>query len=116
MEKELICIVCPNGCHLKIDDNLNVTGNICHRGEAYALSEIKNPERTVTSTIRLEGSKVLNVLPVKTSGFIPKSKIFEVMREINKLKATCPVKVGQVIEEDVLGLGVNIVATRSVEE
>ena len=37
--KELICITCPRGCHLQVDDNLNVTGNMCPRGAAYAKAE-----------------------------------------------------------------------------
>jgi hypothetical protein len=41
--KELICILCPNGCHLTVDDNLNVTGNTCLRGDAYARKELKIP-------------------------------------------------------------------------
>ena len=33
MEKELICISCPKGCHLKVDEEANkVTGNGCPRG------------------------------------------------------------------------------------
>ena len=32
MKKELVCIVCPRGCHLTIDENNNVTGNSCPRG------------------------------------------------------------------------------------
>lgn len=32
--KELICIVCPRGCHLKVDEacGYTVTGNGCPRG------------------------------------------------------------------------------------
>ena len=33
--KEFICIVCPKGCRLKVDDEGNVTGNTCIRGEKY---------------------------------------------------------------------------------
>ena len=29
---KLICIVCPRGCHLEVDENFNVTGNFCQRG------------------------------------------------------------------------------------
>ena len=39
--KELICIVCPKGCHLSVDenDNYKVTGNSCPRGEEYGAAE-----------------------------------------------------------------------------
>ena len=35
--KELICITCPKGCHLKVDEEhgYTVTGNSCPRGEEY---------------------------------------------------------------------------------
>ena len=34
---DLICIVCPKGCHLKVDEEngYKVTGNGCPRGAAY---------------------------------------------------------------------------------
>ena len=49
--KELICIVCPRGCHLTIDENKNVTGNSCPRGVQYAINEVTNPMRMLTSTV-----------------------------------------------------------------
>lgn len=46
---ELICIVCPKGCHLKVDEQNDyaVTGNGCKRGEAYGKKELTNPTRVV---------------------------------------------------------------------
>ena len=41
--KELICIVCPRGCHLKVDAELNVTGNACPRGIVYGKKEVTAP-------------------------------------------------------------------------
>ena len=56
--KELICIVCPNGCHLKVDEEngYNVTGNKCERGAEYGKAELLHPMRMVTSTVRIEGA------------------------------------------------------------
>lgn len=114
MERELICIVCPKGCHLKVDiDNKNVTGNSCKRGSIYGLNEVISPTRIVTSTIKIEGVEG-HVVPVKTQEAIPKEKIFDVMKEINNAKVKAPIKVGQVIIENVLNTGVNIVATKSI--
>lgn len=112
--KELICIVCPRGCHITVDDNLNVTGNSCPRGKKYAIQEITNPQRVVTSTVKLINSS-LQRLPVKSEDSIPKEKIFDVMKEINKITISSPVEMNQVIIENVLGLGVNIISTRKVE-
>lgn len=114
MERELICIVCPKGCHLKVDiNNENVTGNTCKRGFLYGLNEVKAPKRIVTSTVKIHGING-EVVPVKTEKEIPKEKIFDVMKVINKVEAKLPIKMGQVIIEDVLGTGVNIIATKSI--
>ena len=111
--KELICIVCPKGCHLEVDtEKEKVTGNTCKRGEVYGLNEVKNPTRVVTSTIRIKGG---SVVPVKTENPIPKNMIFDVMKEINSSEATLPVKVGDVLIENILGTGVDIIAAKSVK-
>ena len=111
--KEFICIVCPRGCHLKVDDDMNVTGNTCPRGKVYALNEITNPTRMITSTVAIE-SEELKRLPVMTSMPIPKGKIFEVMEEINKVRIKAPIKIGDVIIKNVLGLDSDIIATRNI--
>ena len=112
-KKELICIVCPKGCHLMIDEDMNVTGNGCLRGVKYGVDELINPTRIVTSTVVILNGEVSR-LPVATSKPIPKSKIMEVMEEINKVKIQAPVYVKEVIIPNILGLEVDIVATRDV--
>lgn len=72
-KKTLICIVCPRGCHLEVDENFNVTGNFCKRGIAYAKEELTTPTRTLTSTVIIRGG-VIPRLSVKTSAPIPKEK------------------------------------------
>lgn len=111
---ELICITCPRGCHLKVDENLNVTGNMCPRGAIYAKNELTHPVRMVTSTVAVD-SQCESRLPVKTKDPIPKELIFKVMEEINKIVVKAPIKIGDVIIKDVLGSGVDIVATKDIE-
>lgn len=113
--KELTCIVCPRGCHLVIDDNLNVSGNFCKRGENYAKNEITRPMRNISSTVIIK-SNIINRLPVKTSANIPKDKIFEVMKEINKVIVSAPINVGDIVIKNVLNLGVDIVSCRTILE
>ncbi|MCD7774484.1 MAG: DUF1667 domain-containing protein [Clostridiales bacterium] len=116
MKKEMNCIACPLGCLITVEyegtEVISVTGNTCKRGDAYARSEIVNPERSIHSTV-----KVINgahpVVPCKTSAPIPKGSIFDVMKEINKVTVTAPVKIGQVFIKDVCGTGVDIVATNN---
>ncbi len=112
-EGKFICIVCPRGCHLSVDADLNVTGNSCPRGKEYAINEVKNPTRTITSTVAIE-SRELERLPVMTSSPIPKGMIFNVMKEIDKVRAKAPVKIGEILIPNVLGTGSDIVATRNI--
>ncbi len=111
--KELICITCPRGCHLKIDEDLNVTGNSCPRGEAYAQSEMTHPVRMVTSTVKVENASVDRV-SVKTENAIPKELIFDVMKEINRVTLHAPIHRGDVAIENVCNTHVNIIVTKDV--
>ena len=115
MKKEMICIVCPRGCRLTAgqeEGRITVTGNSCPRGEEYAVNELTNPKRVITSTVQLEGAALCR-LPVKTDGGIPKGRIRECMKEINRITVCAPVRAGEVLIPNVLGTGVNVVATRS---
>lgn len=117
-KKEMTCIVCPIGCHVEIwkeDGEFVITGNQCPRGETYAIKELTNPTRMIPTTVVIEGAK-LPRLPVITSDPVPKGDIFKVMEIVNKAKVEAPVTVGDVIVENVLGLGVNIIATRSMKK
>ena len=111
--KELICITCPRGCHLSVDDNLNVTGNMCPRGAMYAKAELTHPVRMVTSTVVVKAKSECR-LPVKTKEPIPKELIFKVMEEIDKVQVNAPIKIGDVVIKNVLGTGVDIVATKDI--
>ncbi|WP_313131805.1 DUF1667 domain-containing protein [Anaerocolumna sp.] len=114
--KELVCIVCPNGCSMMIEEmgtSIKVSGNQCKRGEEFAVSEMIHPMRTICSTVKTSFTNV-PVLPVRVSEEIPKDKIFDVMREINKVVVTEPVSLGDIIIEDVLGLNVNVIATSNI--
>ena len=111
--KELTCIICPNGCHLLVDDDLNVTGNKCPRGAAYGKQEVTNPTRTITSTVVCDSSS-LKVCPVKTKDPIPKGKIFDVMKDINTCEVKIPCHIGDVVKKDIGGTGVDLVVTRTI--
>jgi CxxC motif-containing protein len=116
--RELTCIGCPMGCLLTVTlDNGEVTevkGNTCAKGDIYARKEVVNPTRIVTSTVKIEGGDKERV-SVKTASDIPKSKIFEVMKDIDAAVVKAPVKIGDVLVKDVAGCGVDVIATRNVE-
>lgn len=115
MIRELICISCPMGCHLKVDvENKTVTGNTCKRGEIYGINEVTNPVRVITSTVKVEGGE-LPVIPVKTSEAIGKGLNVKCMEELAKVTVKAPIKMGDIILKDVLGTGVDVVASRNIE-
>lgn len=113
----LICIGCPLGCPLTVEMEGNevksVAGNTCPRGDAYAKKELTNPTRIVTSTVRVAGGR-LAMVSVKTESDIPKGKIFDCVKALKDVEVTAPVKIGDVIVENVAGTGVNVIATKNV--
>lgn len=115
--KNLICIVCPKGCHLQVDEDNGyaVTGNSCPRGAEYGKTELLHPTRVLTSTVRVDGG-LHRRLPVKTSAPIPKELLFQAMEALNGVTLTAPVTVGQVVLHDLLGTGVDVVATREMKK
>lgn len=114
--KELVCIVCPRGCTLQIEqigEEIAVTGNGCKRGVAFATSEMKNPMRTICSTVKTTDADV-PVIPVRVSADIPKQKIFDVMAAINAVTVTKPLGRGDTVIQNVLGLGVDVIVTSDI--
>ena len=112
---ELICIVCPKGCHLKVDEENDyaVTGNSCEKGATYGKKELTNPTRVVTSTVRVDGGEKRRV-SVKTNRDIPKGKMLEAVALLDAVCLTAPVHIGDVVLEDILGTGADFVATGTV--
>lgn len=109
---ETICINCPMGCPLTVEEingEIVVKGHTCLRGKKYGEQEYVNPMRVVTSVVLSETG---TAQPVKTSGPIPKDKIFDVVKEISKVTASKTTKIGDVIIPNILGLGVDVIATR----
>ncbi len=119
MNRTLTCILCPNGCELEViyegNEIQSVTGNKCPKGPEYAAQEIQNPMRNIASSVNLVGG-TMPLVSVRLTGPIPKAKIMELMGEIRAASVKAPVKIGDVIIADVLGLGVDVIATRNVSE
>lgn len=114
--REMTCIVCPNGCRLTVEEgggHIKVSGNRCRRGETFAVTELTRPMRTICSTVKTVFPET-PVVPVRVSTEIPKEKIFDVMKEINRVTVTERLLAGDVVIHDVLGLGADIIITSNV--
>lgn len=116
----LTCIGCPLGCTIDVmmegEKILLVTGNTCPRGEAYARKEVTAPTRIVTSSVQVYGGKgEERMVPVKTASDIPKEKMMDVIRSLRGVSVPCPVKIGDVIVQNIAGTGVDVIATKNLE-
>jgi CxxC motif-containing protein len=121
-EKELICIICPNGCELRavIEEGpqtvvKEITGELCEKGPAWAEQELLNPMRTIASSIIVDGGDY-PLVSVRTDSAIPLKSISNVMKAIKSIKLKAPVRIGDVLIKDPAGTSCNIIATRHVNE
>ena len=111
------CKVCPLACTLVISvDESNPTGyrvegNKCNRGKDFGIKEVTEPSRVLTGRVLLKNGP-MGRLPVKTTGVIPESMIEECLEIFNSTEATSPIKRGTVIIENILDLGVDVIAAR----
>lgn len=115
MSRELVCIVCPLGCVIDVQCEkgkiARIVGNKCLHGKEYAEEETLSPKRTLTTAVQLKGGD-FPLLSVRTEKPIPKERLFEAMDVLRKVRVSAPVEIGQVVVENLLGLGVDVVATR----
>lgn len=112
---QLICIVCPKGCHLSVDESKGfaVDGAACERGVEYGKTEMQNPTRVLTSTVRIADA-AHSRCPVKTNMPIPKPKLFEVMGQLKEIELKAPVSEGQVVLQNICGTNACLVVTRDM--
>jgi CxxC motif-containing protein len=96
-------------------DDFNVSGNLCPAGVAYAKKELTNPTRNIATSVRVRGGE-MPMLSVKTRSPIPKGLIMEAVKAIQEIEMTAPVYIGDIVLSDVAGTGVDIVATRIVNQ
>lgn len=115
---DMICIVCPNGCHItanKTDGGVEISGNACRRGYDFAASELSCPMRSVTTTVKTTSCR-MRALPVRTLGEIKKEQMIPFVRALSRVVASPPIKRGDVVADNLLGEGISAVATADLEE
>lgn len=119
MKTKILCIICPIGCPMTVDYNQKsiktIEGNRCKKGLEYAKKEIINPERTLTTTVKVKNGH-LPLVSVKTNKAIPKQKIFDTMNLLANLEIEAPIKIGDIIMEDPFNTNTNIVATKNINK
>ncbi|MCX5976619.1 MAG: DUF1667 domain-containing protein [Coprothermobacterota bacterium] len=115
--RKFICITCPRGCALDATVEgkavVKIEGSSCKRGMDYVKGELTDPRRMVTTTVRVKGG-VHPLAPVYTKTPIPKPRIFDLLAEIRKIELKAPVRFGDVVIENALGTGVDVLASRNI--
>jgi len=116
--KEIRCIICPTGCLVHVENingELIIEGHSCKRGEVYAREEFVAPKRILTTTIRVENG-FLPLIPVRSDKPLPKERLQEALKQIAITKIKAPIKMGELLIKNVLGLNANIIASRDLIE
>ena len=115
--KTLTCVACPKGCEITVeyedDEILEILGNACPQGANYAKEEIVAPTRILPTTIKVKGG-ALPLCPVKTTEQIPLELMHQAMKIIGEKKIEAPIAMGDVLIENILDTGADIVATRDM--
>lgn len=105
-----ICTVCPKGCNIS-NINGNITGNQCTKGIDYILS--MNSRREYTGTISVR-SEERTRLPFKTDKEIDINLFGEIREEVSKIELEKPIYIGDIVYENILDTGVNLVSTKNL--
>ncbi len=117
-QREFICVTCPVGCSIQAevegDALIAIHGQACQRGEAFVREELTAPRRMLTTTVRVRGGR-LPLVPVRSSGPVPKGLLFEIARALREVELQAPVADHQMVLENALGSGVDIVTSRGME-
>ena len=119
MKRTFTCIVCPNGCEIETEyegtEVLSVIGNLCPKGRTYVTQELVDPRRTIATSVRvLNGTMPLT--SVRLTSPVPKARIFDVMDEINRQTLTAPVRIGDVVIRNILGLNSDVIVTKNIDK
>jgi len=118
-EKTITCITCPIGCNVTVRGRggriTSIEGNKCKRGEEYVSNEYLDPRRVLTTVVKSEGCR-LPVISVRTDKPIPKDKILNCVEELRTIVAKGDMRIGDVLVENILGTGANIIVTKNMRE
>ncbi|TFG16296.1 MAG: DUF1667 domain-containing protein [Promethearchaeota archaeon] len=117
--KVIRCIVCPTGCSIKVigkdDSDVTFEGYHCNRGLEYAEQEFREPKRILTTTMKVEDG-TLPLIPVRTNEPLLKAKLNDALKIIAQKQIKAPIKMGDVLIENILDMGINIIASRNLEK
>ena len=86
----------------------------CKTGKAYGRQEHTDPRRVVATSVGIKGG-LWGRLPVKTSGSVPKAMVRDAAHAVRAVEVEAPIRIGTVVASNILGIGIDFVATRDME-
>lgn len=117
------CTTCPSECLLTVEverdangavvEVRSVTGNNCPRGDKFAHQELTCPMRVLTTTVAVSGGEAL--LPVRTAEAIPLALHAQGMDLIRGLVVDAPIRMGDVVLENLLNTNINLIASMDID-
>jgi len=117
-QRHFVCVTCPVGCNIEAKvrgtELLTLVGNRCARGVDFVKEELTAPRRMLTTTVRVRGA-ALPLVPVRSEAPVPKGRLLEIAAHLRDVVLDAPVAEHQVVCADVLGTGVDIIASRALE-
>lgn len=118
------CTTCPSECLLTVEVERDangsvvkvrsVTGNSCPRGNKFAHQELTCPMRVLTTTVAVSGDDEA-LLPVRTAEAIPLALHAQTMTLIRDLVVNAPIRMGDVVLEDLLDTGIDLIASMDID-
>lgn len=118
------CTTCPSECLLtvEVERDVNgsvaaihsVTGNRCPRGDKFAHQELTCPMRVLTTTVAVSGGDEA-LLPVRTAEAIPLAFHAQAMALIRGLVVKAPIRMGDVVLENLLNTNINLIASMDID-
>ena len=118
------CTTCPSECLLTVEverdadgalvEVHSVTGNNCPRGDKFAHQELTCPTRVLTTTVAVSGGDE-TLLPVRTAEAIPLALHAQAMNLIRSLVVNAPIRMGDVVLEDLLDTNINLIASMNID-
>lgn len=72
-------------------------------------------EDILTTLVRIKGSKLYKVVPVRSSKSINKKLWIECSKALSRIHVGPPIKIGDVVCKNILNTGVDIICTKNIE-
>jgi CxxC motif-containing protein len=119
-KKKIVCTNCPLGCKINVVyadadeiEIVEVKGNRCKRGLEFVKQEITDPLRVVVTSVKVEDGEI-PMASVRSDKPVPLRLMQDIMKILKETKVKAPVKRGDVVIQNILNTGSDIIATRSV--